>query len=241
MKTKYVKSGKCFFLTIALLLVMTQLVSAASLSLKVETVDGSGESIDLPIMALKCEGMGALQFVLTYDAAVVEAESAEAGSGLPNGMVEFNIQTPGQIGIALVSSEPLSIAGELVKVRFKLVSPKGGHSDVKIAREVAWTYDKGLEMLVTTKPGSVSMSPSFANMIPEDWKKPIIVGGIILFVLIFILLVTRRGKKTQPTVTAIAPPSQNISTCSNGGFCQKCGAQHVANANFCPKCGQPIG
>ena len=218
---------------------MAQAVSAATLSLKVASVDGNGPSIDLPVMALKCEGMGALQFVLTYDETVFEAESAEVGSGLSNGMVEFDIQTPGKIGIALVSSEPIIVAGELVKVRFKLLSPTGGRSDVKIAREIAWTYDKGLEMLVETEAGSVSISPSLANLIPKDWKMPIIIGAIVLFVIIFILLVTRKGKKTQPKITTT--PYTKINSDSAGGFCQECGAQHNADARFCPKCGQPIG
>ena len=146
MKTECIKSAKGFFLIAIILTGLAQAASAAEMSLKVETVKGGGTNIEIPITTDRCEGMGALQFVLTYDPVVVEVESVEAGNALPNGMVEFNIETPGQVGIALISSAPVDVSGELLKVRFKLFNAKGGSTPLEITKATAWDYDNNLEM-----------------------------------------------------------------------------------------------
>jgi hypothetical protein len=234
MKMKFSKRSYGLFLTIALLS-LSQIASAATLSMKVKTVSASGDRIVVPILTDTCEGLGALQFSLSFDQNVVAVVSVEAGAALSNGMVEFNLDTPGQVGIALASNEPITETGELLTVEFKTLNPKGGKTEVKINRPAAWDHKNNLEMLVTTEDGSLNVSPS-RELIPEKLKLPLLIGGGVLFVLILIILIARRAKKSPQA----APVATSGPGGAAGGFCQKCGAPHDAVARFCPKCGQAL-
>ena len=238
MNTEFARSFRFMLLTTTLLMTLGQAASAATVSLKVEAIEGSGSSIEIPISTGQCEGLGALQFDLTYDPTVVKPESVEAGSALSSGLVEFEVKTPGLLGIALISSAAVNESGELLKVRFKRVAAEGGSTALGITGEAAWDYENNLEMLVTTEAGSLSLTPGIpaTGLLPSSGLKvPLVIGGIVLLVVILIFAMARRGKKTQTTAAA-----RDTSSESEGGFCEKCGAQHDAGARFCPKCGHAI-
>lgn len=221
---------------------MAQTLSAASVSLKVETVEGQGASVETPISAGRCEGLGALQFDLSYDPAIVEPETVEAGRLLPSGLVEFDVPKPGALCIALVSSDPVNEPGELLKVRFKQVASEGGRTELSITRETAWDHEKGLEMLVTTEAGSLTLRPGVAASRPfaeNGMVIALVIGGavVLLLILAAIIALARRGKATPTQATA--PASAGSS--AQAGFCAKCGAPRGAGARFCTSCGQTIG
>ncbi len=242
MKTESAKSFRFFFLITTLLMTLGQAASAAAVSLKVETSKESGSSIETPISTERCDGLGALQFDLTYDPAIVEPESVEAGSALSNGLVEFEVKSPGLLRIALISSAAVNESGELLKVRFKPVAAEGGSTDVEITGEAAWDYENNLEMLVTTEAGFLSLTPDAppTKVLPNsDLKVPLVIGGVLLLlVVILIIALAMRGRK--PQTPAAAPSARDASSESEGAFCEKCGAQHNAGARFCPECGHAI-
>lgn len=209
--------------------------SAASVSLKVNTLESAESNMTVPILATQCEGLGALQFTLIYDPAVVEPVSVESGGNLTDGMTEFSIIAPGRLGIAIVSGTPVNKTGELLKVIFKRVKTDEATTDLTITDAKAWDYTNNMEMLVSTEPGTLTLTqktnPSIAGRIPDAWKNPLMIGAgiFLLLVLLFLLIIfSKRGKKSPPPQT---PPS--------GSFCQKCGAAHDSDARFCPKCGKP--
>ncbi len=229
-----------FLLSVTLLVFLSQAASAATVSLKIDTTEGSGASIDVPITTKECEGLGALQFDLTYDPAIVDVESVDAGSGLSNGLVEFQVKAPGLLGVALISSVPVNGPGELLKVRFKPLTPEGSSTDLAITSETAWDYENNLEMLVTTEAGSLNLTSSIppTGFLPLGGSViPLMIGGaVVVLVVILIIVRAMRGRGSQPSSAAAS--ASDTSHESAGSFCEKCGAQHSRGARFCPKCGQ---
>lgn len=194
MKMKFTKRFAGLLLAVAILL-LAQTARAAAVSLKVAKVKGGGASVVVPITTDKCEGLGALQFDLTYDPAIVEPQSVDNGAALSNGLVEFKIKSPGLLGIALISSEPITEPGELLRVTFKPLAKATGSTPLEITNPLAQDHKDILEMLVTTEPGSLTItSGAIGDLIPEEWKIPAMVGGGVLLVIILVL-VLRRGKK----------------------------------------------
>lgn len=230
-----------FLLSATLLVFLSQAASAATVSLRIETIEGSGASVEVPITTEQCKGLGALQFDLTYDPAIVEPESVETGSALPSGLVEFKLKAPGLLGIALISSVPVSGSGELLKVRFKPLATEGSSTALAITSETAWDYENNLEMLVTTEAGSLSVAPAArADKLPpngESWN-PLMIGGVVVLVVILIIALAMRRRGSQSS--AAAASASNTSCQSVGSFCEECGAQRNQEARFCPKCGHAI-
>ena len=194
MKTKSARRFTGCFLTIVLLINLTQTASAAAISLKVAAIKGGGASVVVPITTDKCEGMGALQFDLIYDPAIAEPESVDAGAALSNALIEFKIKSPGRLGVALISSEAVTESGELLKIKFKPIPKAAGATTLEIEGQLAWDHKNNLEMLITTAPGSLTLTSGSSELIPPQWQVPAIIGGAVLLVIVLFFMFGR-GKK----------------------------------------------
>ena len=235
--------------SIALTIILATAVSAASLSLKVGTVESSETTIEVPITTDRCEGLGAMQFNLSYDPAVIKPVSVESGSELTNGLVEFEIKSPGLLRVAMVSSNPVKGSGELLILLFDRVEKGATQTGLAITDEAAWDYENNTEMLVTSEAGALNLTTKSA-LIPDKLKMPLIIGAAIAALLIFMILIivlvkrgSNKGKVAAiPSQVPPAPANPNPSPPSGEGdaFCQNCGSPHNSDAKFCPKCGQAI-
>ena len=228
MHTSYQKAVLMMVSTLSLIL--TPVVLSATLSLKVGTVESSDQSIEVPMSATQCDGLGALQFSLTYDAEVIEPTSVDAGGNLTSGLVEFDIKSPGTVRVGMISSNPVKGAGELLKVTFKRLTSEDGKSDLSLNEVIAWDHKNNTEMLVTHEAGSVVLKNNLGllpeNLIPDYLKMPIIIGGVVLILFVILVTILKRSKKK--------------TTSPDSAFCSKCGSPHSIDAKFCPKCGQAI-
>jgi hypothetical protein len=194
MKTKSTKRFTGLLLAVAIMS-LAQNALGAAVSLKVAKIEGGGASVVVPITTDKCEGLGALQFDLTYDPAIVEPQSVDNGAALPNGLVEFKIKSPGRLGIALISSDPVTEAGELLKVTFKPLPKAAGATLLEITNQIAWDYKNNLEMLITTEPGSLTVTAATGfDLIPEKWQTPAVIGGVLFLVIVLYFLFGRSKK-----------------------------------------------
>jgi len=215
--------------------ILAPVVSSASLSLKIGSLKSGDQSIEIPISADRCEGLGALQFNFTYDAAVVEPTSVESGSDLSSGLVEFEIKSPGNLRVAMISSNPVKGSGELLKVIFKRVSQEEETSGFALSEVIAWDHETNTEMFVTHEAGALILTKKSGlipdNLVPDHLKMPLIIGGIVLILLILIILIVKKLKGAKKC---------NKPAASNGAFCPECGSPHATDAKFCPKCGQAI-
>ncbi|HHH75988.1 MAG TPA: hypothetical protein ENL03_03055 [Phycisphaerae bacterium] len=235
--------------TFLLLLAWTNPAVASDLALKVSKVTAGGSDITAIISTDNCDALGALQFELTYDPAVVEAKSVVPGSALSNIMIDFNVKKPGLLGIAIVSSEPFSGTGELLEVRFKQTGAAGTSTKLVITHCMAWDHGNSQQMSITTEEGSVSFAPANKPAPAGTDKEPssgdkkdddsssmillLIVGGLVLVVVIIMVMISKMAKKTNPVAQAYESPAE-----TQGGFCENCGQELNTETRFCPKCGQ---
>ena len=224
-------------LSVALMLLIAQTPTtyAKAVTLTIGTINSEHSSVEVPLQTINSNGLGALQFQLQYDPAVVEPVTVESGNDLANGMVEFNIKTPGQLNIAMVSSTPIEGANELLRVIFKRVKTVEGQTNLILTDIRAWDYENNTEMLVTSETGLLMFTKKSGilpdNLIPELWKIPLMIAAGTTILLGLLLAVIKRKKRTQIATS---------NSTHDGSFCQNCGSPHDHEARFCPKCGQAI-
>ncbi|MBT8044540.1 MAG: hypothetical protein KJO79_06275, partial [Verrucomicrobiae bacterium] len=213
--------------TLLALLSASSLVTAATLSIKVDSTKSSDSEPEVTISSHQCDGLGALQFTLSYDSSVLEPTSVEAGSELSNGLIEFEIQEAGQLRVAMISSEPVKTTGELLKIIFKRTGSDTASSELNITVPIAWEFENNTEMLVNSEGGSLELTkPSLipSNLIPDHLKLPMIIGAAVLVLLVLVIAITKK-KKPKPAAD------------KGGSFCPECGGTHPSGAKFCPHCG----
>jgi concanavalin A-like lectin/glucanase superfamily protein/cohesin domain-containing protein/slime mold repeat-containing protein len=87
----------------------------------------AGGTILVPILAQPAVGSG-VELTLTYDASVLQPVSVEKSVITENATLTFDLDTPGEVRISLVATEPLSGAGPLVFVSFNVLGAAGSVS-----------------------------------------------------------------------------------------------------------------
>lgn len=221
----------------ALSFILAPAVHSATLSLKVGTVESSGQSIELPLSAVRCDGLGALQFSLGYDAELIEPTSVDAGGDLTGGLVAFDIKSPGTLRVAMISSKPVNGPGELLKITFRRINPEGSTSDLTVTEATAWDHQTNTEMLVTHEAGMLTLTRKSGlipdnlvpdSLIPDYLKMPILIGWGVVALLIPLTLVRNHAKRRKNSTPALC------------AFCSNCGSAHSHDAQFCAKCGREI-
>lgn len=164
--------------------------AAASVTIAVphDATGVPGRDAEIPIAIRGAQGLGALQFELTYDPAVLEAGEVVAGPGIPGVLLESNVVSPGRLRVALAGNEPMAGDGELTAT-FAVKAP--GTSVLGIENARAWEQTNSLDMLIDVESGQFHAAASPAAGIPVALLA--VMGGLVLLVILAVLL-TRRGK-----------------------------------------------
>jgi len=99
--------------------------------------------------------LGALQFDLRFDPAVLEAKSVAIGDLLEQsqGAMEFNPNEPGRLRVAIASPRPIKGDGELLQASFLVKGANGATSPIKVEVPQAWQSDTYVEILVLPRDG----------------------------------------------------------------------------------------
>ncbi len=181
----------------------------------------------------KAANVGALQFGMEFDPAVMRIVSVEAGELLPNAMVEFN--TAGSVcSVALVSAEPISGSGNLVQVTIEAIGSSQAHSALTVRDPQAWDGISNAPLAVTAQEGAVRIAGGDSST-----------GLVLMLALILCLLMVamlwfyfrQRKVSAAPGVAqaSAAPLSHDVPN-----FCSHCGARVATNMNFCAQCGKAL-
>jgi hypothetical protein len=115
---------------------------AAAVGITVPNVKASsGSQVKVPITVAGAPAMGALQLVMTYDATVLEPQSATKGKLVSdNSSVETSTQ-PGRFAITLLTTDSINGDGEVLVAQFKVLGKKGAKSTLGLDRVAAWQGD----------------------------------------------------------------------------------------------------
>ena len=114
-------------------------------------------NVNVPIHLTGAENIGSLEFVLTYDPAVLEVSGVEAGGLAQSALFDFGTRSPGRLWSGLIDSEGINGDGPIAVVSFKVVGPDASTS--LLALENITTYDASslLDILTNATSGSFTV------------------------------------------------------------------------------------
>ena len=196
---------------------------AGKLNVTVGSVSGpAGGQVEIPISLTGATGLGAFEFVLTYDPAVLEPKSAEKGKLLGGNALLENYPDPsGRLAVTLVCQNPLSGDGTAVIAKFTVKGQNGQKCALKLENVRAWDAKSHLDFLVTTTSGEFTVGSTGFTW---PWWGWIAVAAVMVLLLILLFGRKKRVGKSSETV-----------------YCSKCGTPLSFGSSFCTKCGIKIG
>jgi len=113
----------------------------------------AGAVAKVPIRMNSPIGIGAVQFEIVYDPAVVRFKGVENGSLLPTGLVESNVVQPGRARVALVSSEEVKGTGVLLLAEFEVLAGPAGVTAIGLEAVRGWEQASNLPVNAASQAG----------------------------------------------------------------------------------------
>jgi hypothetical protein len=220
----------------------------AALSLRLPTVEArSGGTVDVPISVAGASGIGAIQFEVVFDPAIVTTDTVTRGPLAAGALIEFNPNKPGRLFVALATLEDINGDGVFVTARFKVTGKAGQGSTLAMENAEAWEGKSHLPVVLKTEAGNLKVVGGL------PWWSLIallIAVGVIALLLLWLLLRRRRTATREPAVVAaavaapvpapVAAPVAGAAPERRGPFCSHCGNPNDEGARFCSRCGQRL-
>jgi hypothetical protein len=153
----------------------------------------ANQEVDIPITLAGATNLGALELVLTYDPAILEAKSAERGALLgSNALVEYYANPSGRLAVTLVSQDGVTGDGPVVNARFLVKGQAGQKSALRLENVRAWDGKTHLDFLITTSAGEFTVAGGW------PWWLIALAIVLALVLLLLIVVVFRRRRSEQP-------------------------------------------
>lgn len=183
------------------LIVFAQTVLAATLTLRLASVQGAPNStIDVPINIEGAKGIGAVQFDLVYDPSILKAQSITRGPAAgDNALLESNVIQPGRMRAVYAATDGIKSDGVFATARFVVTGNSGQSSALTLESSRAWEPITHIEALVNTEAGKVTVAADYTLWLLLG---AICVVSLLLMALIVGLLLSRRR---QPAPAHYAP------------------------------------
>jgi len=114
-------------------------------------------SVNVPIYLTDAKNIGSLEFVLNYDASVLEVSGVEAGGLAQNALFDFGTRGVGRLWAGMIDSDGINGDGPVAVVSFKIIGP--GASASRLTLENIFTYDASslLDILTNATSGSFTV------------------------------------------------------------------------------------
>jgi hypothetical protein len=172
----------CVFVCVLALLVFAPTVLGATVTLRVASVEGAPNSVvEVPIQITGANNIGAVQFDVMYDPAVVKAQSVARGPAAgDNALLESNPAQPGRLRVGYASAEGMKSDGIFATMRFAVTGSTGQSSTLTLENSRAWEISHD-EALVKTEPGKVTVATHYTL-----W---LLIAAICLVSLLLMLIV----------------------------------------------------
>ncbi len=151
-------SSLCLATLLGLILIYSG-AQAGEMILRAESLEAApGAVVEVPIVVSGATGMEGLQFVLTFDPALLEHTAVKLAPLAGAGAIDVKIRQPGEIRVAMYPEKTLQDDGTLLFAHFTVLGDAGDSAAVELAEARAWDFRAGypLEMLVVVEPGSVT-------------------------------------------------------------------------------------
>ena len=191
-------------------LIATGPAHAATVTVAAPTAKGSsGSEVKLPITVKGAPGVGAIQFGLQYDPAVLEAVVGPDGGGVVDagdlagdgGLIDSDL-TPGRLAIKFATIQGVKGDGTMFLAHFKVIGKAGQISPLTLDRTRAWeATNDSFEILATNEAGTFTVAKASSSF---PWWIIGVAGGLLL--LLLLVLARRRKDEPEGAVASTAVP-----------------------------------
>ena len=179
-----------------LTLLLTTATAAWAESFKLSLADtqaAAAATFDVVIRVADAGEIGAMQFDLHYDPAVLRVAKAVPGDLLKKAgaALESNDGEPGKLRLGWASSKGVSGDGELIKLRFVAGVKAGAKSPLEFKDVRAWQSKTSLELLADAQHGSVTLTA------PSLFQNPLLlwIGGGVVGLLVIVVVARRLNSR----------------------------------------------
>jgi Cohesin domain len=120
----------------------------------------AGETVEVPVLVDNAAGIAGFQFMITYDAKMLQASGAVAGDLTGGWMVKANTAHNGEVTVAGVDTSLAglgAVSGSLAKLRFTVVAKKHGASDLTF-RTCKLSDNSGVKIASVCDQGSIAVT-----------------------------------------------------------------------------------
>lgn len=134
-----------FFIIGLMAVLAPRFAQAASIQVTPTGGNGiAGQPFSMDISAKGGAAVGAMQFDLAWDAAVLEFKSLDKAKVLAgSALVESKLKAPGRLSVAWVAQDSVDAEGPLLTVQFVAKGQPGQKSTLALENVRAWGPDKG--------------------------------------------------------------------------------------------------
>ncbi len=198
------------------------------------TTASSSQEVEIPVTLAAAKNLGALELVLTYDPAVLEAKSADRGALLSsNSLVEYFVNPNGRLAVTLVSQDGVTGDGAVVAAHFLVKGQAGQKSALGLENVRAWEGKTRLDFLVSTTAGEFTVGGGW-----PWWWVAVVVGAVLL--LLLLLKFARRTRAPTPPALPTPAAAARKEPPPLKPRCPKCGQPIDRGSAFCNHCGQKL-
>lgn len=174
---------------------LSSAVSAQTVRLDLSVEPGSTEAgavAKIPVRFNSPVGIGAAQFDLVFDPAVLKFKGVENGSQLPSGLVESNQVQPGRVRVALVSNEEIKGTGVLLLAEFEMTAGPEASTSVNLESARGWDLANNLPVIVGAQAGEWKRT-----LVTTATQRPLWIyglGGLAVVAVLALAVALGRGR-----------------------------------------------
>lgn len=166
--------------SVGLMIFFAVTMEARGVTLSIASAQASPqESVIVLVETSDGKELGGLQFVINYDADLLELERVELDESVGGGLVDQKIYQPGLARVAAVLEKPLSQDGSLLRMHFRVLAETAVEASLDMTGARAWSHKDILELQVETQPGHVTIEPARSMLL---WIA--VAAGVIVLLLV---------------------------------------------------------
>jgi|GEM_PF-1373133 len=188
--------------------------TTSTANLSMPTFSGNpGETIQVPIDASDVQGLLATDMMITYDSAVLAAQSVSTGSLTSGWIQQANTTTPGQVVISMAGALPASGNGTLATIDFLITGQAGDTSPLQFASVL---LNDGA-MNATTTDGFVTVNALSLSGAIRFWNTNSAVSGVSVTLSGDTSAATSTDAGGNYTLTNLAPGTYTVTPTRTDG------------------------
>jgi len=125
---------------------------------------GSVTEVKIPVNLQNAANIASLHLELTYDYRSLSVVSLTGGSSMGNAIYEYDLNSPGEILLGMVSSQGIKTDGSLMVITFRITTKTNTVTTLNLKNIIAYDGNTLLEVPTFTAAGSLNTQSG--NIVP---------------------------------------------------------------------------